>query len=166
MAKIQIIAFGKLRAPGVREATDYYLRNLRPWAQAQELELKQHELSDRKPASRLLAQQKESEKLEEALAKLDRSRARIVVLDERGAQWSTEDWAKKIQGWQLESVTDIAFCIGGTTGFDPAWVRKNAHVTLSFGKQTTSHEIARLILAEQLYRAHSVIQGHPYHVGD
>ena len=165
MARLHILAFGKLRAPGLREATDYYIRNLKPWAQLVEVELKQHELSDRKPASRQIAQQKESERLEEALAKLDRARTRVVVLDERGGQWSTEDWAKKIESWQLESISDLAFCIGGTTGFDPAWIKKNAHATVSFGKQTTSHEIARLMLSEQLYRAYSVLNGHPYHVG-
>jgi 23S rRNA (pseudouridine1915-N3)-methyltransferase len=165
VARIQLLAFGKLRAPGLREATDYYIRNLKPWTQLNEVELKQHELSDRKAASRAIAQQKEAEKLDEALAKLDRARARVIVLDERGAQWSTEEWAKKIETWQLESVSDLAFCIGGTTGFDPGWVKKNAHATVSFGKQTTSHEIARLILSEQLYRAYSVLNGHPYHVG-
>jgi 23S rRNA (pseudouridine1915-N3)-methyltransferase len=166
VAKLTILTFGKLKAPGLREATDYYLRNLKPWATLQEIELKQHELSDRKPASRIVAQQKEAEKLDEALTRLERAKARIVVLDERGAQWPTEEWAKKISAWQLESISDFVFCIGSTTGFDPAWVKKNAHATVCFGKQTTSHEIARLILAEQIYRAYSVLNGHPYHVGD
>ena len=166
MAKLHLITFGKLKAPGLREATDYYLRNLKPWAPIQEVELKQHELTDRKPASRLIAQQKEAEKLNEALGKLDRARTRVVVLDERGSQWSTQDWANRFQNWQLESISDFVFCIGSTTGFDPGWVKQNANASISFGKQTTSHEIARLILAEQLYRAYSVLNGHPYHVAD
>ena len=165
MARLHIYAFGKLKAPGIRDATDYYLRNLKPWAQVNEVEIKQHELADRKPASRLIAQQKESEKLDEVLSKLDRARTRVIILDERGAQWATEEWAKRIEAWQLESISELVFCIGGTTGFDPHWVKKNAHATVCFGKQTTSHEIARLILSEQLYRAFSVLNGHPYHVG-
>ena len=166
MAKLHLITFGKLKAPGLREATDYYLRNIKPWVSIQEVELKQHELSDRKPASRAIAQQKEAEKLDETLSRLDRARTRLVVLDERGTQWSTQDWANRIQAWQLESISDLVFCIGSTTGFDPAWVKKNSTATVSFGKQTTSHEIARLILSEQLYRAYSVLNGHPYHVAD
>lgn len=164
--KIHLIAFGKLKAPGLRDATDYYLRNLKPWAAVRELELRQHEISDRTPALRAQAQRKEAEKLDEQLSKLDRARTRVLVLDERGAQWSTDDWARKVGDWQLESVGDLVVCIGSATGFLPEWVKKNASATVSFGKQTVSHEIARLIVAEQLYRAFAVLKNHPYHIRD
>ena len=160
--KIIIAAFGKLKTPGIRDATDYYLRNLGAWADVEELELKAAHVSDKSAATRVKIQKFEEELLFEKLQKKISPRGAIILLDEKGKAEPTQNWAKQIEKLQNEGVSEIVFCIGGSLGFS-AEARKNARAVFSFGPQTLSHEIARLVLAEQLYRSFSVLNGHPYH---
>jgi 23S rRNA (pseudouridine1915-N3)-methyltransferase len=155
--QIQIAAFGKLKTPGLRDTVDYYLKLLGTWSQARELELKPIAVPDKSPATRKLIQEKEGKLL---LEKLDRSV--ILLLDETGKNLPTQEWAKQIQKFQDDGVREISFCIGSSLGFS-AEVRARARLTLSLGSQTLSHELARAVLCEQLYRAWSVNKGHPYH---
>ena len=87
--------------------------------------------------------------------------SRLVVLDERGAALASRELADVIAGWQRngESVT---FVIGGPDGVSED-CRERAALTLSLSAMTMPHELARVVLIEQLYRAHSIIEGHPYH---
>jgi 23S rRNA (pseudouridine1915-N3)-methyltransferase len=86
----------------------------------------------------------------------------ILLLDEGGKNRSTREWADSIRTWERESVAEIAFCVGSSLGFSDA-VRARAKETLSLGSQTLPHELARVVLLEQIYRAWSVTRGHPYH---
>jgi 23S rRNA (pseudouridine1915-N3)-methyltransferase len=88
--------------------------------------------------------------------------ATIIVLDQRGKTLSSEDFATRLGLWQDEGVGDLAFIIGGAYGIDPAW-RQRAALVLSLGAMTWPHVLARVMLAEQLYRAQSILAGHPYH---
>jgi 23S rRNA (pseudouridine1915-N3)-methyltransferase len=88
--------------------------------------------------------------------------ATIIVLDQRGKTLSSEDFATRLGRWQDEGVGDLAFIIGGADGLDPAW-RQRAALVLSLGAMTWPHVLARVMLAEQLYRAQSILAGHPYH---
>ncbi|MBK7023419.1 MAG: 23S rRNA (pseudouridine(1915)-N(3))-methyltransferase RlmH [Sulfuritalea sp.] len=86
---------------------------------------------------------------------------RRVVLDERGDAPTTQQLAERLAKW-MASGGDVAFIIGGPDGLDPR-IRQSAHETLRLSSLTLPHALVRVILAEALYRAASVIKGHPYH---
>lgn len=87
--------------------------------------------------------------------------ALVVALDERGESWTTEKLAEKIEGWQ-QTGRDLVFVIGGADGLDPEF-RKSADVRLSLSRMVMPHGLVRVVMTEQLYRAATVIDGHPYH---
>lgn len=88
--------------------------------------------------------------------------ARIVALDERGRALTSAAFAQLLGKWQAEGVGEIAFAIGGADGLDPEF-KKRAALLLSLGPMTWPHLLCRALLAEQLYRAQSILAGHPYH---
>jgi 23S rRNA (pseudouridine1915-N3)-methyltransferase len=87
--------------------------------------------------------------------------ARLVALDERGRDWTTMQLAGALPHWQQEG-RDVAFVIGGADGLDPQ-VKARADVLLRVSSLTLPHGMVRVLLAEQLYRAWSITQNHPYH---
>lgn len=89
--------------------------------------------------------------------------ARIVALDRRGQAWSTERLAEHLSDWRGEG-RDCAFLIGGPDGLDDA-LRGEADAVWSLGPLTLPHMLVRVIVAEQLYRAWSILENHPYHRG-
>ena len=89
------------------------------------------------------------------------ARATLLALDERGKAFSTPDLAKMMESWMREAVQP-AFAIGGADGLDEA-VKARAVRTLSLSALTFPHQLVRVVLAEQLYRASSILAGHPYH---
>lgn len=160
--KLQIVAFGKLKTPGLREALDYYKKLIRPWAPLDELELKPIPVLDKSPATRKQVQEREGLLLLERLDNSLKSRGILILLDETGKNLRTQEWADKIQSWEDEGIREVSFCIGSSLGFSSE-VRARARLSLNLGAQTLSHELARTVLGEQLYRAWSVIKKHPYH---
>ena len=86
----------------------------------------------------------------------------LVLLAIEGSMRSSEDIAKRLEDLMTHGVSDIAFCIGGSTGVAQA-VRERADETLSFGKITLPHNLARIVLLEQVYREFKIIRGEPYH---
>jgi 23S rRNA (pseudouridine1915-N3)-methyltransferase len=86
---------------------------------------------------------------------------RIVALDERGKAWTTRDVASKLERWRADNAS-VAFVIGSADGLDEAFKRSAAD-RLAVSAMTLPHGLVRVILAEQLYRAASVVAGHPYH---
>jgi len=89
------------------------------------------------------------------------ARASLFALDERGKVFSTADLAKMMEGWMRDAVQP-AFAIGGADGLDDS-VRARASRVLSLSALTLPHQLVRVVLAEQLYRASSILAGHPYH---
>ncbi len=85
----------------------------------------------------------------------------LVVLDERGKDWTTQQLADQLQRWR-DTSEDVAFVIGGADGLD-ADVKKKARTLLRVSSMTLPHALARVVLAEQIYRAWSMLAGHPYH---
>jgi len=160
--RLQLFAFGKLRTAGLRETADYYLRNLRPWTELHEEELKPLHVPDKSPGHRARIQEKEGALLTERLGKTVPPRGRIYLLDETGKNMTTRHWAELARELEASGTPAAAFCIGSSLGFGEA-PRARAHGLFSLGAQTLSHELARVVLLEQLYRAWSVIRGHPYH---
>ena len=88
--------------------------------------------------------------------------AKVVVLDERGENIDSLTFAQKIENWCLSGVSEICFLIGGADGHTDE-VRHRADLILSFGKLTLPHMLIRAVLAEQIYRAQTILSGHPYH---
>jgi 23S rRNA (pseudouridine1915-N3)-methyltransferase len=86
---------------------------------------------------------------------------RIVALDERGKAWTTRDVASKLEQWRADNAS-VAFVIGSADGLDETFKRSAAD-RLAVSAMTLPHGLVRVILAEQLYRAASVVAGHPYH---
>jgi 23S rRNA (pseudouridine1915-N3)-methyltransferase len=88
----------------------------------------------------------------------------LVLLDSRGKQFSSEDLAEFVRDHRDRGIQELIFAIGPADGWsEPA--RKRADLLLSLGKMTLPHELARVVLAEQLYRAFTILAGHPYHSG-
>jgi len=87
--------------------------------------------------------------------------AALAVLDERGQQLTSPQFADRLAGWR-DSGRDVAFLIGGADGLDPG-LRDRADLAISFGRMVWPHMLARVMLAEQLYRAATILGGGPYH---
>lgn len=90
------------------------------------------------------------------------SPSRDVVLDERGIQLSSEQFAAQLGKWRDQGVREVRFLIGAADGHDDE-ARARADLLIAFGPQTWPHMLARAMLAEQLYRATAILAGHPYH---
>jgi 23S rRNA (pseudouridine1915-N3)-methyltransferase len=152
--KFAIVAFGKAKFPFVEEGLAHYIEQIEHSAEI-ELILLKDQGSD---AAR------EAEFLLESLAKrkfLDDGKTRVFLLDERGRQDDSRTFASSLRRLQDQGVHRFIFVIGGAFGF-PATLREKFPL-LSLSKLTFPHDLARLILAEQLYRALQIIQGGKYH---
>ena len=86
----------------------------------------------------------------------------LVAIDERGRDLTSQDFAKTLGRWRDDGRGTVAFLIGGAFGLDPA-LRAEADLVLSFGKATWPHLLVRAMLIEQVYRAETILVGHPYH---
>jgi 23S rRNA (pseudouridine1915-N3)-methyltransferase len=87
-----------------------------------------------------------------------------VLLDSRGKQMTSEAFAAWLGAWRDEGAQHVAFAIGPASGWSET-ARKQAKLLLSLGAFTLAHALARVVLAEQLYRASTILAGHPYHIG-
>lgn len=86
----------------------------------------------------------------------------VVILDEKGAQWTSRQFAGKIDQWMSASIKKVVFIVGGAYGFsDEIYSRANEKISLS--KMTFTHQMIRLFFLEQIYRADQILQGKPYH---
>jgi 23S rRNA (pseudouridine1915-N3)-methyltransferase len=146
-----IAAVGKAKAGPERDLYESYLARL-PWR----VDLKEIEI--KKDLAVNVRRAREGEALLAAVP----AGARIVALDERGRTESSDAFAKRLGRWRDDGVRSVGFVIGGADGLDEA-VRKKADFVLSFGAPTWPHMLVRAMLAEQIYRAQSILAGHPYH---
>ena len=160
--RLSLIAFGKLKTPGLRETADYYKKLTRAWISFEEIELKPLPVPDKSPATRIQIQDKEGSLLLQRIKSDSMNRSLYFLLDETGKSLTTEQWAQHFSQWENLGSTHIYLCIGSSLGFSSE-VRKGAQGVLSLGAQTLPHELARVVLLEQIYRACSVLKGHPYH---
>lgn len=97
-----------------------------------------------------------------ALLRATPDEARRVLLDERGAEWSSRQLAEKLARWRDDGLGCAAFWIGGADGASQT-IKDNADEKLAFGRQTWPHRLVRAMLAEQIYRAVTILCGAPYH---
>jgi 23S rRNA (pseudouridine1915-N3)-methyltransferase len=85
-----------------------------------------------------------------------------IVLDERGETWTTADLVSRVEGWQMNAVKRVAILIGGADGHTPE-LRRSADHVIALSGFTLQHELALVVLLEQIYRVHTVLRGEPYH---
>jgi 23S rRNA (pseudouridine1915-N3)-methyltransferase len=97
-----------------------------------------------------------------AIANVIPDRAVTVILDERGESMSSASFAGRLQGWRAQDVPAIVFIIGAADGLAPS-LRDKANLAIAFGAATWPHQLVRIMLLEQLYRAVTILAGHPYH---
>ncbi|MEQ1719601.1 MAG: 23S rRNA (pseudouridine(1915)-N(3))-methyltransferase RlmH [Nitrosomonas sp.] len=153
--KVFIIAVGNKMPNWIQQGFNEYIKRLPHEISLQLIEIKPEKRSSGKTVEQLLYS--ESERILAALP----SACRMIVLDEHGHQWTTLEFSQVIKQWLLDS-NAIAFVIGGADGLHPN-LKRIAHKTFALSHLTLPHAMVRVVLAEQLYRAVSVLQGHPYH---
>ena len=156
--KLRLLAIGRKMPDWVDQGYREYAKRLRQPASLELVEIASPGKAAHLPAGQRMQQE----------AQLLLSRAgdndRLVALDGRGKPWSTETLASNLQDWMMDG-RDVALMVGGADGLDDS-VREQADQLWSLGPLTLPHPLVRVIIAEQLYRAVSLNQGHPYHRGD
>jgi 23S rRNA (pseudouridine1915-N3)-methyltransferase len=152
--KLRIVALGHRLPSWVAHAYADYARRMPRTVSLELVELKAEPRDRGKSVMQLLA-------LEAQRIAAATDGFHVVALDERGQTWTTAELARAMGGWR-DSALDAAFVIGSADGLGDS-VKRGANVVISLSALTLPHGLARVVLAEQLYRAASLLQGHPYH---
>ena len=145
--KLKIGWIGKTRDPAIQSLTDEYLKRISRYAEVEGLAL-------RDEAALLRMREKGGLRQEHTIA----------LLDSRGKQLSSEEFAQFLQNHQDRSSQPLILAVGAADGFSDQ-ARRTASAVLSLGRMTLAHELARVVLLEQVYRALTILKGHPYHTG-
>ncbi len=139
--KLKIAWIGRTKERAIVELTAEYLKRVSRYVSAEGVEL-----------------------ASEAAVLKQADKASLVLLDARGKQLSSEELARFLDEHQTRGTQALLFVIGPANGFSEG-VRRRAGFQLSLGKMTLAHELARVVLLEQLYRGFTILKGHPYHLG-
>jgi len=153
--RVRLIAVGSRMPKWVREAYEDYITRLASGLKVTLVEIEPGQRTAGRPPQKAMGA--EGQKLLAALRKDDY----VVALDERGAEMTTRELAAWL-GNRMQSGRDLAFLVGGPDGFVPE-VLARADLKWSLSRLTFPHALVRVVLAEQLYRAHGVLANHPYH---
>ncbi len=156
--RLSLAAIGRLRAGPEFDLIEDYAKRIRGSGRAigvTQFDIREFEAP--KGLSGLQRQERESAMLLEAAGK-----ARRVALDEGGETLSSEAFARRLGRWRDDGADDIVFLIGGADGHHPS-LTDGADLVLAFGKATFPHLLVRVMLVEQIYRAVTILSGHPYH---
>ena len=143
--EILILAAAKPSIAYAREGVQFFEQRLRPLGR---VELRYVKAGSSEEVSRRL---------------LEASRGCLrLAMDERGANWSTREWESHFRCWQLRAVKRVALLIGAADGHTPE-LREACDAVISLGRHTMQHELALVVLLEQVYRVHTLLAGSPYH---
>lgn len=157
--KLHILAIGRLKGEAESSLVEDYLKRLRGLArQAGMTGIDMREFPESRARTAAERMRAEGSLLAEALPR----DAVTIVLDGRGKSISSEDFAQRLARLRDEGTSDVAFLIGGPDGHGEE-LRKKAALLLSFGSMTWPHRLVRVMLAEQIYRAVTILVKHPYH---
>jgi 23S rRNA (pseudouridine1915-N3)-methyltransferase len=146
--KLTVAWIGNTKQPAIQSLADEYLKRLAHYAEVEGKALKDE--------SALLALNTRGAG--------SKTKATLVLLDSGGKQLSSEELAKFLGDHRDRHPGPLLFAVGPASGFSEA-ARQAATLRLSLGKMTLAHELARVVLLEQLYRAFTILKGHPYHLG-
>ena len=152
---IKVFSFGKIDKKSYGDDIDRYIKMMQPWSKTEMVTLKGKTIGSSAQKDALLAQEAQQ------LLKGIRPSTTICSLAEEGTTMTTEAFAQWL-GVQLSTQGDIRFLIGSAYGLDEE-LKKNSDLLLSLLPMTMPYKLARLVFVEQLYRALSVLQNHPYH---
>jgi 23S rRNA (pseudouridine1915-N3)-methyltransferase len=143
--KIKIAWIGKTKEPAIAALTEQYLQRISRYAAAEGIAVRDEAT---------------------LLEKFDRTKGGVtlVLMDSRGKEYSSDAFAKFLGDYRERNPLPLVFAIGGADGFSPA-ARAASQNIISLGKMTLPHELARVVLLEQIYRAFTILKGHPYHSG-
>lgn len=150
--KITVLAIGKIKESYFSQAIDEYLKRCSRFAKVSVVEL------DEAPASK----SPEEQKLMESEALLARAKGVVIAMDKGGKTLSSEEIAAFVDREGTMGESELTFVIGGSYGLSDE-VLKRAKLTLSFGRVTFAHQLFRVVLLEQIYRALTINAGLPYH---
>lgn len=159
MIKVNVIAVGKLKERYLRDACDEYIKRLGAFSKVSVVEIGEERCGDNPSDSEI-----ENVKIKEGkriIAKIPKS-SFIIPLCIEGTQYSSEDFSKKLESVQLAGSGEITFIIGGSFGLSDE-VKSLGNMKLSFGKLTLPHQLMRVVLLEQVYRAFSISNNSKYH---
>lgn len=155
MPKIKIIVVGNTKSPFLRAGESFYLKRLRLYAPIEWIEVRPEKVTKGTLEKGILALEGRS------IEKKFHSKDHIIVLDVAGKEYSSKALSKRIErlSWKGD---DLCFVIGGPLGISNR-ILERAHESLSLSRLTLTHEMSRLLLLEQLYRAFTIIKGEKYH---
>ena len=157
--KIKIVTVGKLKEKYLKDGIAEYSKRLSRFANLEMIELADEKTPDR-------ASNSENQKILELegtriLSKIG-DRDFVIVLAIEGKTLSSEEFSKQLEQAPINGFSTLTFVIGGSLGLSPQ-VKKRANLSISFGRLTLPHQLMRLVLVEQIYRAFTIQQGSPYH---
>lgn len=157
--KIKIVTVGKLKEKYLKDGIAEYSKRLSRFANLEMIELADEKTPDR-------ASDSENQKILELegtriLSKIG-DRDFVIVLAIEGKTLSSEEFSKQLEQAPVNGFSTLTFVIGGSLGLSPQ-VKKRANLSISFGRLTLPHQLMRLVLVEQIYRAFTIQQGSPYH---
>ena len=144
-----ISTIGKAKNSDEDIITHKYLKRIK------NVELKQFEVKNKSP-------EKKRDEEELKLINATPKNGKLILLDEKGENLSSNDLAKIILNWRDNNITNINFAIGGAFG-NGEKIKKTADRVIAFGQLTWPHQMVKMMIAEQIYRIETIIQGHPYH---
>lgn len=157
--KIKIVTVGKLKEKYLKDGIAEYSKRISRFAKLEMIELTDEKTSDK-------ASELENQKILETegariLSKVG-ERDFVVVLAIEGKTFSSEEFSKQLEQASIKGYSTLTFIIGGSLGLAPV-VKNRANLSISFGRLTLPHQLMRLVLVEQIYRAFTIQQGSPYH---
>ena len=157
--KIKIVTVGKLKERYLKDGIAEYTKRISRFAKLEMIELTDEKTPDK-------ASELENQKILETegariLSKVG-ERDFVVVLAIEGKTFSSEDFSKQLEQASIKGYSTLTFIIGGSLGLAPV-VKNRANLSVSFGRLTLPHQLMRLVLVEQIYRAFTIQQGSPYH---
>ncbi|WP_298704032.1 23S rRNA (pseudouridine(1915)-N(3))-methyltransferase RlmH [uncultured Veillonella sp.] len=156
--KFTIITIGKLKTAYLREGVEEFVKRLAPYGGATIIELNESKQSSHDAAQRAAIVEEEGSRVMKQIA----NKAFVVLLDVKGKSLSSEELAATIQRLEVDGISEMTFVIGGAFGVSKE-LRQRANLALSFSAMTFTHQMVRLLLVEQLYRACKINRNEPYH---
>jgi 23S rRNA (pseudouridine1915-N3)-methyltransferase len=150
--KIKVAWIGKTREPAIQSLSDEYLKRISRYATVEAFPLR-----DETALVQLAGRAGKSDRR-------NGEKSTLVLMDGRGKQFSSEEFARFLEDYRDRNPLPVIFAVGPADGFSDE-TRTQAQLAISFGKMTFAHELARIVLLEQLYRAFTILKGHPYHSG-
>jgi len=145
--KIKIAWIGKTKEPAIASLTEEYLKRISRYVTIEGLTVRD-----------------EADLLAKFGGAAKSTKSTLVLMDSRGKEFSSEQFAKFLGNYQDRNPLPLVFAVGAANGFSDA-ARSSAQFVISLGKMTLAHELARVVLLEQVYRAFTILKGHPYHSG-